>query len=59
MAAVFTPITPRPAPVRTSGAVAWARQNLFGNTLSSVATVVMIGLALWASSFAPLAEVHR
>jgi general L-amino acid transport system permease protein len=47
MAAVFTPIAPRPAPVRTSGAAAWARRNLFANGLSSAATVVMIGLALW------------
>src|SRR5688572_21829449 len=47
MAAVFTPITPRAAPVRTTGAAAWVKQNLFGNPLSTVATVVMIGLALW------------
>jgi general L-amino acid transport system permease protein len=47
VAAVFTPITPRPAPVRTTGTVAWVRQNLFGNALSSIATVVMVGLALW------------
>lgn len=47
MAAVFTPITPRPAPVRTTGAAAWVRANLFGNWMSTLATVVMAGLALW------------
>ena len=48
MAAVFTPITPRAAPVRTTGAVAWVKKNLFGNPLSAVVTVVMILLALWS-----------
>jgi general L-amino acid transport system permease protein len=47
MAAVFTPIAPRPAPVRTTGAAAWVRNNLFGNWLSSLATLVMAGIALW------------
>ena len=48
MAAVFTPIQPRPAPVRTTGAAAWVRHNLFGNWMSTLATVAMAGLALWA-----------
>ena len=48
MATVFTPIQPRPAPIRTSGAGAWLRRNLFGNWMSAVATVVMAALALWA-----------
>jgi general L-amino acid transport system permease protein len=48
MAAVFTPIQPRPAPIRTSGAVAWVRRNLFGNWMSALATVVMGALAFWA-----------
>jgi general L-amino acid transport system permease protein len=48
VAAVFTPIAPRPAPVSTSGAIAWARANLFGNWASTLATVVMAGLAIWA-----------
>ena len=47
MASVFTPITPRPAPIKTTGAAAWAKKNLFGNPLSTAATVVMIALALW------------
>src|SRR5688500_19891991 len=47
MAATFTPITPRAAPVRTTGAAAWARQNLFGNWMSTAATVVMVALAFW------------
>ena len=47
MAAVFTPIPPRPAPVRTSGAVGWMRANLFGSPASTVATLAMVALALW------------
>jgi general L-amino acid transport system permease protein len=47
MAAVFTPIEPRAAPIRTSGAVAWLRHNLFGNWMSALATVAMAALALW------------
>jgi general L-amino acid transport system permease protein len=47
VAATFTPITPRPAPVRTTGAAAWARKNLFGNWASTLATLVMVALAFW------------
>jgi general L-amino acid transport system permease protein len=47
VAAVFTPIAPRPAPIRTTGPVAWAKKNLFGNPLSAIVTVVMALLALW------------
>jgi general L-amino acid transport system permease protein len=44
---VFNPIAARPAPVKTEGFVPWVRRNLFGNLPSSVATVVMLGIALW------------
>ncbi len=47
MAATFTPIAPRPAPVRTTGAAAWARANLFGNWMSTAATLLMVLLAFW------------
>ena len=47
MAAVFTPILPRPAPVRTSGPLAWMRANLFANKASTVATLAFLALALW------------
>jgi general L-amino acid transport system permease protein len=47
MASVFTPIAARPAPVRTTGAVAWARANLFGDWMSTVATVALLLLAFW------------
>ena len=47
MASVFTPIAPRPAPVRTTGAAAWARKNLFAGWPSTLATLVMLGLAVW------------
>jgi len=47
---------PRTAPVNTIGAVAWARQNLFGSWLSSVVTLVLayfivrwtLGFVEWA-----------
>jgi general L-amino acid transport system permease protein len=43
----FTPIPPRPAPVRTEGLVPWVRRNLFGNWKSALTTLVMLALALW------------
>ena len=48
MAAVFTPIAARPAPVRTTGALAWARANLFAGWGSTLATLLVIALALYA-----------
>lgn len=47
MATTFVSIEPRPAPVKTEGVVPWMRRNLFGNLPSSVATIVMLGLAVW------------
>ncbi len=47
MAAVFTPIPARPAPVRTSGVAAWLRSNLFANNASTVATLLILAAALW------------
>ena len=47
MSATFTPIAPRPAPVRTEGLVPWVRRNLFGNLPSSVVTVLMLAALLW------------
>jgi general L-amino acid transport system permease protein len=44
---IFKSIEPRPAPVKTEGFVPWVRKNLFGNLPSSVATIVMLALALW------------
>ena len=44
----FKPIAPRPAPIRTEGAVPWLRRNLFSNVPSSIATALFIVLAiLW------------
>ena len=42
----FQPIAPRPAPVKTTGAVAWVRKNLFGNLATSIGTVIILLLAL-------------
>ena len=46
MAAVFHPIAPRPAPIKTTGAFAWVRANLFGNWGSTVTTVILVVLAV-------------
>jgi general L-amino acid transport system permease protein len=37
----------RPAPVRTSGAVAWIKKNLFATPLDSVLTVLGLAFLLW------------
>ncbi|MFD1252254.1 MULTISPECIES: amino acid ABC transporter permease [Devosia] len=37
----------RPAPIRTSGIVAWARKNLFATPLDSVLTVLGAAFLLW------------
>jgi general L-amino acid transport system permease protein len=59
MAAVFTPIAPRPAPIRTTGAIAWARANLFSNWGSTLATLAIVAIALWAlPPFVNWAFVH-
>ncbi len=44
----FTPIAARPSPVRTTGAVAWVRRNLFADWRSTTTTLFMIGLTLYA-----------
>ena len=46
MAAVFTPIAPRPAPVRTEGFVPWLRRNLFGDWKSTLTTLVIAVVGL-------------
>lgn len=47
MAAIFQPIAPRPAPIRTEGLLPWIRANLFADWKSGIATVAMLGLALY------------
>ncbi|MBE7731770.1 amino acid ABC transporter permease [Devosia faecipullorum] len=37
----------RPAPVRTSGALAWMKKNLFATPLDSVLTVLGVAFLLW------------
>lgn len=44
-AASFQPIAPRPAPLRSAGALAWLRANLFGNRASAVITLLLAALA--------------
>jgi general L-amino acid transport system permease protein len=47
MAAIFEPIAPRPAPIKTEGLIPWIKFNLFGNWKSSVTTLVLLALAVW------------
>ncbi|NMM75123.1 amino acid ABC transporter permease [Acidovorax sp. SRB_24] len=46
-AQTFVPIPPRPAPIKTEGALAWVRTNLLGDWQTSLATVLVGGLLLW------------
>ena len=43
----FSPIAPRPAPVQTSGIVAWIRINLFGDWVTALMTAVIGGTLLY------------
>jgi general L-amino acid transport system permease protein len=40
------PIAPRPAPVRTTGAAAWIRANLFGDWKNSLTTIAIASIAV-------------
>ncbi len=52
MSGSFSPIAPRPAPVKTEGFVPWVRANLFGNPASAATTLILLIGAAW---FAPVA----
>ncbi|MBL8306038.1 MAG: amino acid ABC transporter permease [Rubrivivax sp.] len=52
MSAGFTPIAPRPRPVKTEGFVPWLRANLFANPMSAATTLVLL---VGAAGFAPTA----
>jgi len=47
MSAVFEPVKPRPAPIKTEGLVPWIRTNLFGNWPSTVVTLLIVVVALY------------
>ncbi len=47
MAQTFTPIAPRPSPVKQTGFVAWARKNLFGSPSNTLTTLFLLGLAVY------------
>ncbi len=43
----FKPIVARPAPVKTEGWIAWVRQNLFNDSVTSLMTVLIGGSLLY------------
>ncbi|MCU0932479.1 MAG: amino acid ABC transporter permease [Serpentinimonas sp.] len=47
MAYSFTPIAPRPSPVKTSGLVPWIKANLFGSTGNTLTTLFLLGLVIY------------
>lgn len=48
MSTQFQPIAPRPSPVRQSGPLVWARRNLFADWKSSLATLIIGVVLVWA-----------
>lgn len=46
----FRPIHARPAPMKTRGAFAWIRRNLFGSIWSATATLVAVALITYGGS---------
>ena len=46
-ATTFEPIPARPAPVKTEGAVAWIRSNLFGSWQTTIGTLIMGAILLY------------
>ena len=48
MADHFVPIAPRPSPVKTTGFVPWARRNLFADWRSTLTTVLLAVLIVYA-----------
>lgn len=66
----FTPVAPRPAPIRTEGFVAWLRGNLFNDWKTSLSTILIGGVLLWylpqflnwaifSARWAPIADACR
>lgn len=48
MGTQFQPIAPRPSPVRQSGPLVWARRNLFADWKSSLFTLIIGVVLVWA-----------
>ncbi|WP_439587854.1 amino acid ABC transporter permease [Hydrogenophaga sp.] len=48
MSDTFVPIPPRPSPIKTTGFVPWARQNLFADWRSTITTLFVGGLLVYA-----------
>ena len=47
MGTAFTPIPARPAPQRTTGALAWGRKNLFASIPNAIATLLLGAFLAW------------
>ena len=43
----FTPIAPRPSPVRVTGLLAWTRQNLFSSAGNTFTTLFVLALGIY------------
>ncbi len=63
MSSTYVPVAARPAPARARGPLIWARNNLFANHWSALATLICLALALWlvprAANWAVLHAVFR
>ncbi len=44
---IFSPVAPRPAPLRARGAVSWLRENLFSDWRNGIATLALLCLFAW------------
>jgi general L-amino acid transport system permease protein len=47
MSQTFVPITPRTAPVRMEGPVAWLRNNLFSSVTNAVVSILLLAIIVW------------
>ena len=48
MSDTFVPIAPRPSPIKTTGFVPWARQNLFADWRSTITTLFVGAILVYA-----------
>jgi general L-amino acid transport system permease protein len=46
--AVFVPVASRPPPMQVRGVLPWVRRNLFDGWANTLATLIVLGLLVWA-----------